>query len=84
MDAHFKGLDLVNLYKIVSDSNDANLQAGSNTEDWGIVLELNCALELEHMCAQLLLNDDVGLFATIYYQLTKIFKDNTILIALLK
>ena len=76
LDAHFKGLDLVNL-KIVSDSHDANLQAGSNTEDWGIVLELNCALELEHMCAQLLLNDDVGLFATIYYQLTQIFKDNT-------
>ena len=76
LDALFKGLDLVNI-KIVSDSNDANLQAGSNTEDWGIVLELNCALELEHMCAQLLLNDDVGLFATIYYQLTKIFKDNT-------
>ena len=76
LDAHFKGLDLVNI-KIVSDSNDANLQAGSNTEDWGIVLELNCALELEHMCAQLLLNDDVGLFTTIYYQLTKIFKDNS-------
>ena len=76
LDAHFKGLDLVNL-KIVTDSHDANLQAGSNTEDWGIVLELNCALELEHMCAQLLLNDDVGLFATIYYQLTKIFKDNS-------
>lgn len=76
LDAHFKGLDLVNL-KIVSDSHDANLQAGSNTEDWGIELKLDCALELEHMCAQLLLNDDVGLFATIYYQLTKIFKDNT-------
>lgn len=76
LDAHFKGLDLVNI-KIVSDSHDASLQAGSNTEDCGIVLELNCALELEHMCAQLLLNDDVGLFATIYYQLTKIFKDNT-------
>ena len=76
LDAHFKGLDLVNI-KIVSDSNDANLQAGSNTEDWGIVLELNCALELEHMCAQLLLNDDVGLFATIYYKLTQIFKDNS-------
>ena len=76
LDAHFKGLNLVNL-KIVSDSNDASLQAGSNTEDCGIVLELNCALELEHMCAQLLLNDDVGLFATIYYQLTQIFKDNS-------
>lgn len=76
LDAHFKGLDLINI-KIVSDSHDANLQAGSNTEDWGIVLKLDCALELEHMCAQLLLNDDVGLFATIYYQLTKIFKDNT-------
>ena len=76
LDAHFKGLDLINI-KIVSDSHDANLQAGSNTEDWGIVLKLDCALELEHMCAQLLLNDDVGLFATIYYQLTQIFKDNT-------